>query len=80
VVVALGRIAADAYWRFVARRGTAVRPRPPFAHGATWTPGSGHVPALVMSYHPSRQNTNTGRLTPTMLDEVFATARELGHL
>jgi uracil-DNA glycosylase family 4 len=75
VVVALGRIAADAYWRLLARRGLVVRPRPAFVHGATYTPPSPGLPALVMSYHPSRQNTNTKRLTPAMLDDVFALAR-----
>ena len=77
VIVALGRIAADAYWRLLGRRGLVVRPRPPFAHAATFVPESPRVPALVMSYHPSRQNTNTGRLTPSMLDEVCARARAM---
>jgi uracil-DNA glycosylase family 4 len=77
VVVALGRIAADAYWRLLARRGLAVRPRPAFGHGAVFRPSAMGVPSLVMSYHPSRQNTNTGRLTASMLREVFETARAL---
>ena len=77
VVVALGRIAADAYWRLLARRGLIVRPRPAFAHAATYVPPSPGLPGLVMSYHPSRQNTNTKRLTPAMLDEVFALATRL---
>lgn len=76
VVMALGRIAFDAYFAWLARRGVVIRPRPFFAHGATWHPPAGTgVPALVMAYHPSRQNTNTGRLTQDMLRAAFATAR-----
>jgi uracil-DNA glycosylase family 4 len=73
VVVALGAIAWAAALGHLARRGAAVpRPRPRFAHGAELRlPGA---PALLGSYHPSRQNTNTGRLTPEMLDAVLARA------
>jgi uracil-DNA glycosylase family 4 len=77
VVVALGRIAADAYWRWLESAGTVVRPRPPFAHQAVAIPPAPDAPVLVQSYHPSRQNTNTGRLTPSMLQAVFAEARRL---
>jgi uracil-DNA glycosylase family 4 len=77
VVVALGRIAADAYWRFLAWRGVVVRPRPAFAHARVVPSPAPEVPALVQSYHPSRQNTNTRRLTPEMLRAVFAEARRL---
>lgn len=79
VVVALGRIAADAYWRLARDRGVEPRPKPPFAHGAVFVPATDAVPALVMSYHPSRQNTNTGRLTAPMLEQVFRTARRLAE-
>ena len=73
VVVALGKIACDAYWRLLASTGTSPpRPRPRFAHGLVYEPDRG--PALVASYHPSQQNTQTGRLTPAMLDDVFASA------
>jgi uracil-DNA glycosylase family 4 len=74
VVVALGRIAFDAYWRLMATRGVAMKPRPPFSHGAIYRPPG--APSLVCSYHPSRQNTNTGKLTPAMLAGVFALARQ----
>lgn len=84
VVMALGRIACDAYFAWLARQGLLVRPRPAFAHGATWAAspagaGAGPVavPALVMAYHPSRQNTNTGRLTQPMMREAFAVARRM---
>jgi uracil-DNA glycosylase family 4 len=72
VYVALGRIAFDACWRLLAERGIRVTPRPAFVHGAVYRTGAGSV---VASYHPSRQNTNTGRLTPAMLRSVFRKAR-----
>jgi uracil-DNA glycosylase family 4 len=77
VVVALGRIASDAYWRLAERRGLHPRPRPPFAHGAVYVPPVRSALALVCSYHPSRQNTNTGKLTGPMLEQVFRLALEL---
>ncbi|HWI17578.1 MAG TPA: uracil-DNA glycosylase family protein, partial [Vicinamibacterales bacterium] len=73
VVVALGKIAWDAWMKLLAARGrTLPRPRPTFAHGAVW---ANDGPTLVGVYHPSRQNTNTGVLTPRMYDEVFRTVR-----
>jgi uracil-DNA glycosylase family 4 len=72
VVVALGRIAFDAYLQLLRRRGVDTRPRPPFAHARAEMLANGQL--LVASYHPSRQNTNTGKLTPAMLDKVFRTA------
>ena len=74
VAVALGRIAFDAIWAHLARRGIVVRPRPPFEHEAAYQAPGG--PLVIASYHPSRQNTNTGRLTPPMLSSVFTSARE----
>jgi len=75
VVVCLGRIAFDTCWRVLDNRGLSVRPRPLFAHGTEYpVPGGPHV---IAAFHPSRQNTNTGRLTPEMLATVFARARAL---
>jgi len=77
VVVALGRIAWDAALRRAARVGTLPRPRPGFAHGAeTRVPlhADGGRVVLLGSYHPSQQNTQTGRLTPAMLDRVLRRA------
>jgi len=70
VVVALGRIAFDAYLRFLQSRGVELRPRPGFAHGSAHKLPNGQ--ALIGCYHPSRQNTNTGKLTPQMMRGVFA--------
>jgi uracil-DNA glycosylase len=75
VIVALGRIAFDAAWRLLAGRGIVLRPRPEFGHGLVYTPPG--APAILASYHPSRQNTNTKKLTPEMLGAVFARARQL---
>jgi uracil-DNA glycosylase family 4 len=74
VIVALGKIGFDAAWRLLADQGISLRPRPKFAHGVVvQTPG----PTVVGSFHPSRQNTNTGRLTAPMLTAVFRTAAQL---
>jgi uracil-DNA glycosylase family 4 len=73
VVVALGRIGFDAYLKLLRGRGLVTRPRPEFGHGSVAKLPDGHV--LIGCYHPSRQNTNTGKLTPAMMDRVFALAR-----
>lgn len=75
VVVALGQLAWDAYLGYASRAGSVVRPKPQFGHLALVGEGLPHV--LLGSYHPSRQNTNTGKLTEPMLDAVFAEARRL---
>jgi uracil-DNA glycosylase family 4 len=75
VLVALGRIAFDACWRIVRERGVQLPRRPAFAHGAVYRHAG--APAIVASYHPSRQNTHTGRLTPAMLREVCERALRL---
>jgi len=71
VLLALGAVGWDAVLRALG----APRPWPRFGHGAEAKVGGRH---LMGSYHPSQQNTFTGRLTPAMLDEVLARARELG--
>lgn len=77
VVVSLGRVAFDAYWRLMATLGLKLRPRPKFTHEAVFESPRG--PILVASYHPSQQNTHTGKLTPDMLAAVFAKARKLAQ-
>jgi uracil-DNA glycosylase family 4 len=73
LIVALGKIAFDAYLQLLKMRGEAVRPRPKFAHGSVDRMRNGQT--LIGCYHPSRQNTNTGKLTASMMDDVFGTAR-----
>jgi uracil-DNA glycosylase family 4 len=77
VVVALGKIGWDAYLRTRRETGQGVpRPLPRFGHGSTARmPGDGIV--LLGSFHPSQQNTFTGKLTRAMLRSVFAEARRL---
>lgn len=72
VVVALGGFAHEA-----ACEEFAVRPRPKFGHGVEAVSASGVV--VIGSYHPSQQNTFTGRLTEEMLDAVFARAVALAR-
>jgi uracil-DNA glycosylase family 4 len=77
VVVALGRIAFDAYLDILKSRGV-IRSRAEFAFGHDrqfrTAPGQ---PALISSYHPSQQNTSTGKLTLKMLLDVFRRARRI---
>ena len=75
IIIGLGRIGFDAAWRLLADRGIIVRPRPPFGHNVAYETAGGYT--VIGSYHPSRQNTNTGKLTPPMMDAVFARARSL---
>lgn len=83
VVVALGKIAWDAWLKLLTTTGVELpRPRPAFAHGALvdlapFTPAPLHPCTLIGAYHPSRQNTNTGLLTARMYDRVFKDARLL---
>jgi uracil-DNA glycosylase family 4 len=75
VVVALGAFAWDGYLRAAAASGIEVpRPKPRFGHLAEARVGSR---TLLGSFHPSQQNTFTGKLTEPMLDAVFTRAREL---
>jgi uracil-DNA glycosylase len=72
VVVCLGKFAWDAACML-----TGVKPRPRFGHLAEFTPENG--PVLLGSYHPSQQNTFTGKLTELMLDAVFERARAIAE-
>ena len=72
VIVCLGAFAWDAACRLL-----SLRPRPRFAHGAEHRVDDG--PVLVGTYHPSQQNTFTGKLTEPMLDAIFERARELAY-
>jgi uracil-DNA glycosylase family 4 len=69
VIVALGAFA----WRAALHMVRAGSPAPRFGHGAEATVGAGML--LIGCYHPSQQNTFTGKLTPAMLDDVFTRAR-----
>jgi len=76
VVVALGLIAMDGFLRVWAATGHSVpKPRPRFGHGAEST--LDERTTLLCSYHPSQQNTFTGKLTQKMLREVFYRAGKL---
>jgi uracil-DNA glycosylase family 4 len=70
VVVALGQFAFDA-----AARSLGVHPKPRFGHGVEASSRSG--PTVICSYHPSQQNTFTGKLTEPMLDAIWSRAVDL---
>jgi uracil-DNA glycosylase len=79
VIVCLGRIAFDGLLAHAQRRGR-LPPRSgfTFAHGAEYTLPSGLI--VLGSYHPSLQNTNTGKLTRPMFIKIFNHARQLAGL
>jgi uracil-DNA glycosylase family 4 len=91
VIVCLGGFAWQAAWPMLNSAGFALpRPRPKFGHGAEF-PLAAPVPAagasgasasvsLLGCYHPSQQNTFTGRVTPAMLDQVFGRARHVAGI
>ncbi len=77
VVVTLGRLAFDSYLRILRDRGRiASRAGFRFAHDAEHRTGP-DAPVLISSFHPSQQNTSTGKLTETMLRQVFERARRI---
>jgi len=69
-IVTLGQIAFDYTLRLLRELGYAI-PRLEFAHGAFYEVEKGFL-WLLASYHPSRQNTQTGRLSETMFDEIWS--------
>jgi uracil-DNA glycosylase len=80
VIVCLGGFAWQALWPVLDDAGYALpRPRPAFAHGAeVELRSAGAAPVTLLGcYHPSQQNTFTGRVTSQMLDTVFTRARVL---
>lgn len=73
VIMALGKIAFDLVWLVIQEMGTEIpSPRPKFGHGVTCRLNE---ITLMGSYHPSRQNTQTGRLTQAMFSSVFRKAK-----
>lgn len=74
VIVVLGRIAFDNTLRLLRQRGHSL-PRFAFSHGAVYSLGAG-LPTMIVSYHPSRQNTQTGLLTEAMFAEIWEKVKE----
>lgn len=81
VIVCLGHFAWQALWPQLAAAGFDwPRPRPAFGHGARAAAArSGHELAVLGCYHPSQQNTFTGRVTDAMLDAVFGLAAQIAR-
>ena len=83
MIVALGSFAWTGALLALAALGAELpRPRPRFGHGAEavlQVPGNGRVWCLLGCFHPSQQNTFTGKLTEPMMDAVFARARDLAE-
>jgi uracil-DNA glycosylase family 4 len=76
VIVALGQFAFEQTLKALRQQGKLLpKPKPRFAHDARYELESGIT--LLGSYHPSQQNTLTGRLTEPMLDAIFTTARHI---
>ena len=74
VFVVLGAFAFEALWRFLGGQIPLVKPRPKFQHGLEVMTARG---TILGCFHPSQQNTFTGKLTEPMIDAVFARANEL---
>jgi uracil-DNA glycosylase family 4 len=78
VMIGLGSIGFDAILKVLRERGFTFDPPPVFGHGveSVATNGSRSI-TVIASYHPSRQNTNTGKLTVPMFDAIFSRAKAL---
>ena len=77
-MVGLGSIGFDAILKVLRERGFTFDASPVFAHGAESVASNGSRRITVIaSYHPSRQNTNTGKLTVPMFDAIFTRAKQL---
>ena len=75
-VITLGKIGHDAVLRLYKQRGwVRALSDHPFAHGRLHRFSDEATPDILCTYHPSQQNTFTGRLTPAMLAEIFHRAR-----
>ncbi len=75
VIIALGNFAYESLWRQLSSQNLLLpKPRPKFSHGLEIL-----LPKIILlgSYHPSQQNTFTGRLTEPMFDEIFSRALDL---
>ena len=71
----LGKIAFDSLFKLLKQKGFELpRPLPKFEHGVLYQVDSYQI---LASYHPSRQNTNTGVLTPQMWDDIFKKAKKI---
>jgi uracil-DNA glycosylase len=74
VIIALGKIAFDAFLAAYQENGNAMpKPRPKFGHALSMSLPNGQ--RLISSYHPSQQNTFTGKLTMPMFQNVFELAK-----
>jgi uracil-DNA glycosylase family 4 len=81
VVIAFGKVAFDAWMARFRRLGATLSPKPSFGHGVSVrmepARNGAALPLLIGCFHPSRQNTNTGRLTAAMMDAIFRTAQKM---
>ncbi len=78
IMIGLGSIGFDAMLKVLRERGFTFERPPVFAHGAESVAINGaRRITLIASYHPSRQNTNTGKLTVPMFDAIFTRAKQL---
>jgi uracil-DNA glycosylase len=79
VYIGLGKIAFDAIFKEIENLGLIIKPKPKFGHGVCipiQLPHEKHQRLVIGSYHPSQQNTFTGKLTEPMFDEIFHLAKQ----